>query len=124
MSLFSATAFCEEKLALWLSCNSSHVNDQIVSSSVFVPSSAKGAGLVLSNLVAVVLAEATRRRRATYPEGHWSLGPEDQRAYVQWCIAVHTKRHSTLQQSSQEASERPEYERLGRLRAELRKQGW
>ena len=124
VNVFAATAFCEEKLALWLSCNSSCVNEQVVSSSVHVPSPAKVAGLVVSNLVAVVLAEATRRRKATYPDGHWSLGLQEQRAFVQWCVAVHTKRHPTLQQSSPDTSMSREYERLGRLRAELKRQGW
>ena len=124
VNFFSAPAFCEEKLALWLSCNSSHLNDQVVSSSVYVPAPAKVAGLAISNLVAAVLAEVTRCRRATCPSGHWSFSREEQRAYVQWCVAIHTKRHPTLQQASQESSLSPEYERLGRLRAELARQGW
>lgn len=123
-AFFSAPSFCEEKLALWLSCNSSYVNAELVSSSVHVPSTAKVAGLAISNLMAVMLAEVTRCRKTAYPQGYWSLSNQEQRAYVHWCLAVHTKRHPTLEQASQEASASPEYERLGRLRAELKRQGW
>ncbi|CAE7833576.1 trmH [Symbiodinium sp. CCMP2592] len=112
VSFFSAPCFCDEKLALWLSCNSSYVNAELVSSSVHVPSAAKVAGLAISNLMAVMLAEVTRCRKTTYPQGYWSLGSQEQRAYVHWCLAVHAKRHPTLEQASQEASASPEYERL------------
>ncbi|CAJ1386394.1 unnamed protein product [Effrenium voratum] len=86
---------------------------------------ASDAGLAASGLAAATLAELVRQRRSSASPESWCFGPEEQDAYVRWCEAVHAKRHTSLPQASLgEAEMSPEYERLGRLRAELARQGW
>eukprot|EP00435_Cladocopium_sp_Y103_P066667 s320_g28.t9 len=103
-----------------------------------------GKALAASNFVALVLAELVRQRRTleVLAQGGlssssflnsgsatcWRFTPDEQLSYLNWCTAVHAKRHPSVSQGSEGfeggVAMSPEYERLGRLRAELARQGW
>lgn len=86
-----------------------------------------GKALAASNFVALVLAELVRQRNSGSATC-WCLTPDEQLSYLKWCTAVHAKRHPSVSQGEGfegfEGAMSPEYERLGRLRAELARQGW
>eukprot|EP00435_Cladocopium_sp_Y103_P066619 s320_g28.t3 len=109
-----------------------------------------GKALAASNFVALVLAELVRQRRRSCSRVFscrrtqsglssssflnsgsatcWRFTPDEQLSYLNWCTAVHAKRHPSVSQGSEGfeggVAMSPEYERLGRLRAELARQGW
>eukprot|EP00435_Cladocopium_sp_Y103_P066658 s320_g28.t5 len=94
-----------------------------------------GKALAASNFVALVLAELVRQRGLSSSSflnsgsaTCWRFTPDEQLSYLNWCTAVHAKRHPSVSQGSEGfeggVAMSPEYERLGRLRAELARQGW
>eukprot|EP00913_Durusdinium_trenchii_P007799 g7320.t1 len=107
----------EQKLALWLcSPSTASTAGELLSGACSIGLPGAGEAMAVSNFVSVILAEC--------PASHWRLTPEEQLSYVNWCTAVHAKRHPSVQQPQLQESMSPEYQRMGCLRAELARQGW
>ncbi|CAK9041503.1 unnamed protein product [Durusdinium trenchii] len=114
----------EQKLALWLcSPSTASTAGELLSGACSIGLPGAGEAMAVSNFVSVILAEVVRQR-SKCPASHWRLTPEEQLSYVNWCTAVHAKRHPSVQQPQLQESMSPEYQRMGCLRAELARQGW